>query len=53
MAPVAQVRTASDGATRLFLWCPACTRFGKAGGSLHQVVVAGGPVLWSTSMRQP
>lgn len=46
MTPVAQVRTASDGATRLFLWCPACTRFGEAGGSLHQVVISGGPVTW-------
>ena len=46
MSAVAQVRTAGDGVTRLFLWCPACTRFGKAGGSLHQVVIDGSDYRW-------
>lgn len=46
--PVAITRRATDGNTRLFLWCPGCFRENKdAPGQLHQIIVDGGPPLWS------
>jgi hypothetical protein len=44
--PVAQVRKVADGVTHLFLWCPACTRFGEPGGDLHQIVIEGSDYRW-------